>query len=54
MDATEILAFIAFCLFAAAYALALRFAPDSRDALRAKEQDLAAYGLTWNELRDRS
>ena len=35
----------------ALFGLALRHAPDSRDGPRSKEQDLAAYGVTWADLR---
>ena len=52
MDALGLVALAAFVVFAASFALAPRFAPDSRDVLRGKERDLALLGVTWDDLHD--
>ena len=34
--------------------LALRYGYDSRDSMRSKEQQLAAYGVSWRDLAAQS
>ena len=36
----------------AVWVLAVRYGHDSRDVARSKEQDLASYGIVWDDLID--
>ncbi|MBA2446444.1 MAG: hypothetical protein H0V51_00270 [Chloroflexi bacterium] len=38
----------------ALWILAVRYGYDSRDGVRSKEQDLAAYGVSWRDLTARA
>jgi hypothetical protein len=45
---------IALLVFVGLYLLAVRFGYDSREGSYSKEQELASYGVTWDELPDAS
>lgn len=41
---------IAAAVLLALWVLAIRYGYDSRDGIRSKEQELAAYGVSWRDL----